>query len=87
MSELFEIEPVLSPKLAWIEKHKISTAFLPSSDDGQYWCWTGGYQCGAFLSNGAPADAFFAQAHSFDEAIVAHAKKRGLKLWNEEGAL
>ena len=82
MSELFSLPEQLSPRLAWMRKHKINTHYIEWSR--KHWAWTGNIDPSKLL-NDAPADAYFAVAGTQEEALADHAKIRGIKLWNEEG--
>ena len=84
MSELFSLHEQLSPRLAWLKKHKIHTYYCETSEEGKHWAWTGDSPP-ENLINGAPLSAFFAQADTQVDALVAHAKRRGIRMWNEEG--
>lgn len=82
MSDLFTIEPSLSPRLAWMEKHRIQTkhaGFGPAVHTQ----WTAWRNCEIYDH---PHDGNAAEGETEDEAIVALAQKLGLKLWNEEQA-
>lgn len=87
MSEsLFDLEEQISPRLRWLRMHEVKQQRVDAAFDLPFWCWTGPWQAGDFSPDGAPTAAFFAQADSEDEALVAHAKARGIRLWNEEVA-
>lgn len=70
MNELFQIEPVKSPRLRWMERHyiKLETAerdgaVVHIAKHGMMPCGTGPTQ---------------------DDALLAAAKSLNIKLWNEE---
>ena len=83
---LFDIPPVLSPRLKWMEKYNVKTHYALESDDPPHWCWCGDRDAMS-VALGSRGNECFAQADSEDEAIEGHAILRGILLWNEEGAL
>lgn len=79
MDELFETEEQLSPRLAWMRKHNISTYRVPHMEiEEEPWCaWTGNF------GEAIETDEF-KTGQTEDEALLNFAKHHGLKLWNEE---
>ena len=80
MSELFDIEPSLSPRLKWINEHQFRTHHAPWIEEGPWSAWGPQNE----TPEGLPMDP---EACGFgmteDDAIVDPAKKLNLKLWNE----
>jgi len=76
MKELFEIEPVLSPRLLWIRRHDLHTSF--ASDLGEPWsAWSGSLAQAIDLDN-------FGIGKTVDDALADWAEQNGVLLWNEE---
>lgn len=80
MTDLFKIEPTLSPRLAWMQKHGVQTkcAAIVCEDGEHSWiAWTGDLQsavdCGRCETGETEADA-----------IANLAISRKWLLWNEE---
>jgi len=78
--ELFSIPEVLSPRLAWMRKHKIE-AF----QNGELWgesegTWAATQTVGKILGLDA---CQWATGPTEDEAICNLARKLNLRLWNE----
>jgi len=67
---LFDIPPVLSPRLKWMEKHHIKAHSTGSPIPGVEWCAGNGTYC-EFDS-------------SEIEAVIKLAETLEIKLWNEE---
>ena len=72
--ELFPAENVTvkSPRLRWMEKHKLNTRC-----SGKFW----------FAGQGEPINGRIGSGLTEDDAITAWAKANHVRLWNEEGAL
>jgi hypothetical protein len=73
MTELFDIKESKSPRLAWLEKHKIAT--LRGKPDS-WAAWT--------IGKPTKVDQIIGYGESEDEAIADWAIKTGMRLWNEE---
>jgi hypothetical protein len=73
MSELFDVPESLSPRLAWIKKHRATVHW--SEEDAEYY---------AYMGSCCSVD-WYGWGETEDDALFEMAKKRGLKLWNEEG--
>ena len=78
--ELFEIPVVLSPRLAWMQKHGVET-----HQNGELW----GEKPGTWVATLTVGNALglkachWATAPTENDAIVDLALKLNLKLWNE----
>jgi hypothetical protein len=74
MATLFPIKESLSPKLAWIKKHKIKTMY----SEGEGYC--------AYVGDIATAcdECSIGWGDDMDDALVELARKKGLLMWNEE---
>lgn len=75
MNELFPIEPSLSPRLRWIERHQVRTRETTDAErhmetDDLWLAWLEG-------------DDFGGSGMTEDEAIVDLAKNLRIALWNE----
>ncbi len=72
MTELFHIEPVLSPRLRWMEQHNITLRHHEDSS-AHHLNWS------------ATDDAFkcFGWGETEEEALCQLARKLGLKHWSE----
>jgi hypothetical protein len=90
-AELFDLETVamLSPRLAWLKKHRIHTAHYPIFDGTQESPETGEllFPWIAWIErvrDELPGPRNTATGHTQDEAVTALAVKFSLPLWNEE---
>ena len=72
MSDLFEIEPTLSPRLEWMKKYGIEVCEItpPPGDRPSF---------PKFLAKHTIIEA----AQTEVDAIVSLAKRMGIRLWNE----
>ena len=79
MTELFPPETVTkpSPRLVWLEKHRVNTIFTCGMDE-PYSAWSGD------LREALEEDDVHC-GKSQDEALTKLAKASGWRLWNEEG--
>lgn len=78
--ELFEVEESLSPRLAWMQKHKIRTHHAPWVEEAPWSAWHPDNES----EEGLPMDPeACGYGMNEDEAIVDLAKKLNIKLWNE----
>lgn len=68
MSELFENMESLSPRLRWMQKHKIK---VQAADNGEWIAYKSGSK-------------HFWRDKVQEDAIVGLAKKIKIRLWNEE---
>jgi hypothetical protein len=77
--DLFPSLPITkSPKLLWMERHGITTKFIPGSGNVESF-WLADYM--------APNAAHYQDAgDTEEEALTALALAAGIKLWNEEVA-
>lgn len=92
-AELFDLETVamLSPRLAWLKRHRIHTVQYPVFDGSTENPETGEPLLPwiAYLERvrgELPGPRNTATGHTQDEAITALAVKFSLPLWNEEPA-
>lgn len=77
MNELFQITESKSPRLLWMEKHGVLTS---TATDCAY--------DPPLVTNHASATVIFVgKGETKDAAIVDLAKRMGIPLWNEEGAV
>lgn len=86
-SELFAPEAVvmLSPRLAWMRRHMVSTAKSPCECDGTPWsAWVGDLQKCIEKGGDNPRRGGYAVGATEEDAVVALAKARRMRLWNEE---
>lgn len=74
MSELFQIEETLSPRLKWMRENQIET------ESDAFDAYTGEDRWIAYRYEDFGDNEF---GDTEDEAIVALAKKLNVKLWNE----
>lgn len=81
MKELFEIEPMDSPRRAWLKKHDVRTKKLPMCDEDEYsWAaWTGDLE-----SHDEQNTALGTTEH---DSICTLAIWNDWPLWNEETIL
>ena len=83
-SELFpaSIVTVKSPRLRWMERHKLITQEFPDVKPGDECPETGNpiHRWEAWQVGAAPCGG-----PTEDDAIIAWAKANGVRLWNEEG--
>ena len=95
MTELFEVEESLSPRLKWMQKHKIQVELnkhLAKAKEFEPWeAWIGDTTrdeaCQKQLGEvGDIYGPYYAAGATEEEALFWMAKSNGLKLWNEEGA-
>jgi hypothetical protein len=82
METLFPLPETPSPRLQWIAANQVKTYFASESDDGPWWAWCG-ERTAEQLYRGSKLEENFVQADTEEDAIVAHAKRRGIPLWNE----
>lgn len=73
MSELFEIEPSLSPRLKWIREHEIMITKITDC----------AYDPPKISYRASKQVAIAAEGEGSDDAVINLAKKLNLKLWNE----
>jgi hypothetical protein len=73
MSELFDLPETKSPRLIWLEKHKIAT-LRGKPDSWAAW----------IIAKPTKADQIIGYGETEDEAVVSLAIKLGIRLWNEE---
>ena len=80
--ELFPAESVTvkSPRLRWMEKHRVQTYKSPKMADEDYpWnAWTGE------LDEALNADSY-GSGRTEEDAVVSWALKNDVMLWHEEG--
>lgn len=80
--ELFEIEEGLSPRLRWIQRHGIATAVTRDgiatalTRDGHWQAWIPEDNPWAVMLAGC--------GETEDDALVALARRLGLRTWQEE---
>lgn len=74
MTELFDLPESKSPRLIWMELHRVTT-YPPSPSLG---CWA------ASRDTDPPLDEFVGLADTELDAITDLARKLNLKLWNEQ---
>ena len=73
MNELFQIEPIKSPRLRWMERHHLTVyQNIEMAVDARFTAYHGM----AVIGHGA----------TYDDALFAAAKSLNIKLWNEENA-
>jgi hypothetical protein len=89
MDELFPVEQSLSPRLKWMQKHRIQVRRNEKVDEelGQWEVWQDDYGKAADIQMSRTGDLdgpYFVAATSEDEAITQFALSNKLKLWNEE---
>jgi hypothetical protein len=70
---LFDIPETLSPRIIWMQEHKVTT-YPPNPSLG---CWA------ASRDTDPPLDEFVGLADTELDALVDMARKINLKLWNE----
>lgn len=70
MTELFNIDPVKSPRLKWMDRHHITVRITTMPPPNTYQAKHGM----AVVGYGA----------TYDDALFAAAKSLNIKLWNEE---
>ncbi len=77
---LFEIPEQLSPRLAWMREHGVTTRHCP----GEWTCEFTGTEGPCWIASDDFSDPLnFTSGDTEDEAIVALAKENGWPLWNE----
>jgi len=81
--ELFDVPVVKSPRLKWIEKHRLKTkcAEFPVADGDED-------EFGNEVFQWSASDDNWKHSHggaTEDDALAAWARARGVRLWNEEG--
>lgn len=79
---LLEVQPCLSPRLAWLKKHNVFTERLGNQNHLNFSEWV------AYVGK-MPAtedEGVWGSGDTEDAAIVSIAKCCGWKLWNEEEA-
>lgn len=75
-AELFHLQPTLSPRLQWLAKHRLETAYDAGlANEGEREAWS----CYS-LDNGGG----IAIGASETEAIYAYCERYGLKHWSLE---
>jgi len=76
IDNLFRMEESLSPRLQWMQKHKIHS-LKGNDEDGEPWgAWVG--------EEGMPLQGkWLTFAATEDEALAKLAKTIGVKFWNE----
>lgn len=76
MTELFDIEPSLSPRLKWMQEHKVRVTEVARHFQDEFglpaWC--------AHSTEQNPEGT----GDTEDEALVDLARKLGIRLWNEQ---
>ena len=83
---LFDVPVQPSPRLRWLQEHKITTAHWPEVNPGdedefgnELFPWTA--FCGPLDGLHATIGCGATEA----EALADYARQRGIRLWNEEG--
>ena len=71
MNELFQIDPVKSPRMRWMERHYLTTQNTVDEH-------------GHLLMSVYHGMAKIATGETLDAALVAAAKSLNIRLWNEE---
>lgn len=78
------LQPSLSPRLAWMQRHGIKTARQNEDEDGNEWfaviCGPDEDPYDAAMSTGGQRIGL---GETEDEALTALAKAAGIRLWNE----
>lgn len=84
--ELFPIEEITadSPRLAWMKRHDVHTAFSTCCEESPWSAWVGELKVAIEIGGSYPSTGGYAIGDSEDEAIAALAEARGIPLWNEE---
>lgn len=88
MRELFEIPESLSPRAAWIKKHKIEFLHCPEHDgrnEDEFGHELYPWNCWSPSFDEPPYPRFVGQGMTQDDAIAEWAKFHRVRLWNEEG--
>jgi hypothetical protein len=76
MEELFKIEDQKSPKLIWMEKHKVNHHHCKTEEkDFQYMAWMG---------EQPDSETKCGYGSTLQEALCDMAKRNKIVLWNEE---
>jgi len=78
VSNLFDLDECLSPRLQWMRKHGIRTYHNPKMSIPWMAIENETEERGASLCRTERGD-------SMESALVALARKMGIRLWNEEG--
>lgn len=82
MSDLFEVPEMLSPRLAWMKKHKVKTEQTPKNmvdEEDEF-----GNTCAAWYAMFRVPGKTAVGGDTEQDAICNFAKYHRLKLWNEE---
>jgi hypothetical protein len=89
MNEIFPVEKVLSPRLAWLKNHDVRThEFTSTPGDDRTLNHLGFGRWIAFVGKSVPphedSQRIWSNGETEDEALVSLAKGMGWRLWNEE---
>lgn len=92
MTDLFQIEPTISPRLAWMKNHNVRTHEFKNDPKDERTCNHLGFgRWIAFVGKSVPpnedSNRIWCNGETEDEALVNLAKGMKWKLWNEETAL
>lgn len=85
MNDLFpDLPPVLSPRLAWLQEHDVTTFPAPlNGREGPLWeAWYGARPSNAKEYALAQMQSRIALATSEEDAIIRLAERNGWPLWN-----
>jgi hypothetical protein len=84
MKTLFPLPDSPSPRLQWLEKHKVKTHHAPHMEEDPWCAFIGTFGDVAKECVRMENDGRMVYAETENDAIIKLAKHQGWRLWNEE---